>query len=638
MPKPYEFKTTPDGNVQTSQGGVVLSTDSVDSAATRYGYAAPKVTTSVPSVLSSQAGADLVASQTKKLNQLSSNPATVQTPTDTTKTTDASKTGAATGTGGQSGTATPPVATEVKLINPDTGQEVTFQNPDLNKANIQAYLSGGYSVSEASGSIPSWLQPGGVQTQPTQLQKLQGEATDAQNELKSLTDNLTKFTISDADLAAQVQGITTLWDSRIADMNRVNQAREGSINTLGIRLGSRFAGGKGGTFGGIISEEERQGIVRIGELEGQKQAAIAAAKQAAMSQNWSVYSKQIDIAEKAYETKVKEIETLQKATADQNKLIADSLKEQEKAEYDHFTKPKNDILESAAKNDAPREVQDAINAAESVADAIAAAGSYLQDVPTSGIVGEYLFYTKQAKAAGQIPVDFNAYQDMDANRKKSIARAGAALGAGGLSNTTLSKVLQVSGQFDNEQVVKDYNTTATQVNYIESLGNLPTDDIARVYAFAKVMDPNSAVREGEYDTVQQYAQAVLQAAGLKAKRVFTNSGFLTDEARGFLQSTLRSRLKTQEKTYNNVYDEYGRRIDKITGGSDGKEYVTDYGKGYGTGEELVKSESESQQAVTDYGTANPEARKQILSLAGVPQESLGGRAYTWAEIAQILGI
>ena len=52
----------------------------------------------------------------------------------------------------------------------------------------------------------------------------------------------------------------------------------------------------------------------------------------------------------------------------------------------------------------------------------------------------------------------------------------------------------------------------------------------------------------------------------------------------------------------------------------------------------VQTEDEARQTVTAFGATNPEVREQILSLAGVPQESLGGRAYTWQEIQQILGI
>ncbi len=149
-----------------------------------------------------------------------------------------------------------------------------------------------------------------------------------------------------------------------------------------------------------------------------------------------------------------------------------------------------------------------------------------------------------------------------------------------LDSTTLTKVQTVANQFDNEPIVKEYNTIAGQIDFVKGAKTTPTDDISRVYVFAKVMDPNSVVREGEYKTVQDYSTALLQRFGLNAKRVFVNDGFLTDEARRFMQDTLQRRLETSSKQYQNVYTEYARRIDKLTGNADGKDYITNYGNAF----------------------------------------------------------
>lgn len=41
----------------------------------------------------------------------------------------------------------------------------------------------------------------------------------------------------------------------------------------------------------------------------------------------------------------------------------------------------------------------------------------------------------------------------------------------------------------------------------------PTDDQALIYSLAKTLDPGSVVREGEYATVQKYAQSWVDAYG-----------------------------------------------------------------------------------------------------------------------------
>lgn len=169
---------------------------------------------------------------------------------------------------------------------------------------------------------------------------------------------------------------------------------------------------------------------------------------------------------------------------------------------------------------------------------------------------------------------------------------------GNLSPAVATKVQGIAGQFDGEQIVKDYNQIIQSLDAVKRAGTSPTDDIQRVYAFAKIMDPNSVVREGEYKTVQDYSTALLERTGLKAKRIFDNTGFLTEEARGFMLKTLDNRFASTEKAYNNLYNEYGRRIDKITGQADGTDYITDYSRAFETesGSNLSKSIDEATKA------------------------------------------
>ena len=47
-----------------------------------------------------------------------------------------------------------------------------------------------------------------------------------------------------------------------------------------------------------------------------------------------------------------------------------------------------------------------------------------------------------------------------------------------------------------------------------------TNDQALIYAFAKAMDPTSSVREGEYATVQKYAQSFANQLGFDVNRLF----------------------------------------------------------------------------------------------------------------------
>lgn len=142
-----------------------------------------------------------------------------------------------------------------------------------------------------------------------------------------------------------------------------------------------------------------------------------------------------------------------------------------------------------------------------------------------------------------------------------------------------SRINSIVGQYDNEPIVKEYNTIAQQVETLRNAGTAPTDDMQRIYAFAKVMDPGSAVREGEYSTIQKYSTALLERAGLNAKRIVWNQGFLTDESRKFILNTLENRLATSEKAYKNVTNQYKKKIEDAKTGEVGGS-VVDYSGGY----------------------------------------------------------
>jgi hypothetical protein len=183
----------------------------------------------------------------------------------------------------------------------------------------------------------------------------------------------------------------------------------------------------------------------------------------------------------------------------------------------------------------------------------------------------------QAKAEG-FKGTFVDYQKVMANLK--TPRTTVVTGGDGMSNATANRVNSIAGQFDGEPVVKNFSTIREAKMFVNDLGNNknPTDDQALLYAFAKAMDPGSVVREGEYSTVQKYAQTWAQNLGFNAKRVFSNVPFLTDEARRNMKDTIEKKYAAAEKNYRNVYDEYGRRIEKVGGVKNGREYITDYAK------------------------------------------------------------
>lgn len=141
---------------------------------------------------------------------------------------------------------------------------------------------------------------------------------------------------------------------------------------------------------------------------------------------------------------------------------------------------------------------------------------------------------------------------------------------GGLTPGQISTTInQIAGAFDNEPIVKAYNEVVTGYQTLKSIGTEtknPADDIAFIYGFAKVMDPNSVVREGEYNTVQRYAQTWADTFGFNAKRIFSNTSFLSKDAKEKMLTTLKTKYDTITQQYNDLRNNYQSQVDAVKSG------------------------------------------------------------------------
>jgi hypothetical protein len=208
------------------------------------------------------------------------------------------------------------------------------------------------------------------------------------------------------------------------------------------------------------------------------------------------------------------------------------------------------------------------------------APSSVADQYGTGSIGEYNFYAAQEQKAGRSPLSYQEYQTADANRK-SLAT--------GLSASQInSTVNSIAGAFDDEPIVKNFNVIAEGATFASSIANKanPTsaDDQGLVYAFAKAMDPNSAVKEGEYITVQKYNQSLIQQGWANAKRIAQNVAFLTPEARQNMLATINSKYAAAQQAYGNVKSQYQRQIDDAYVGK--QRTITDYQAGYGQPQQI----------------------------------------------------
>lgn len=77
------------------------------------------------------------------------------------------------------------------------------------------------------------------------------------------------------------------------------------------------------------------------------------------------------------------------------------------------------------------------------------------------------------------------------------------------------------------------------------------------------MDPDSVVREGEYSTVQKYAQTWGDKLGMDINRVLNGEEFISDQAKKNIVNTIKTKYNSQKNNYENLRKNKIKIIDDI---------------------------------------------------------------------------
>ena len=151
-----------------------------------------------------------------------------------------------------------------------------------------------------------------------------------------------------------------------------------------------------------------------------------------------------------------------------------------------------------------------------------------------------------------------------------------------LSKPQQDIITDLSKGFTGDQFVREFRKIGEAVNFVNSIGdrNNPNDDSALIYAFAKAMDPDSAVREQEGETIRKNSQSWFEKFGFDAQRVFERTAFLTPEARADIRATIHAAFQSRRQGYESLRNEYSKQIELATRLPDAGQYLIDYAAGY----------------------------------------------------------
>ena len=377
----------------------------------------------------------------------------------------------------------------IEYITPD-GQTATIYQPEMNRGAIELLLKQGAKPLKFLISRPLAFDYGyGAPAAFPSENAAQTALNDAKNELDSLKKQFDSYRISDADLQNQISSISAGWDARIAQMENINKRREASLNTLGIRLGSRWTGGQ---FGEVVAEEERQGIARIGELEAQKQSAIQTAKKAARDQNWEIYVKQVDLAEKQYEKQQDAVRELNKLQAEQTKkLMEESKKSSRQAAIGDVITQMRDIGRELD----PTEIYSALNYDEN--------GKMTGDITFKEITDiTNALKTKPEDTRPTAQKEFEYYQSLSPDDKKAYdafknITDNPQISASERMAATIKYAIRAARKALENSAGEDGYVdpavyTELRSNYAEAIGDIAEFD----NAFALLLSPNERARLG----------------------------------------------------------------------------------------------------------------------------------------------
>ncbi len=312
------------------------------------------------------------------------------------------------------------------IVNYDTktGQALakggTTANPYSTQSTTTLSSDKSKDILNTQNGIQQMSDGRGVTTDPntgvsTYANKSVYDTADTSTEddsINSIISGMMKRT--DADTADSLQSISNKYSLLKQQQEKVNTAGEaatqGALFRSGAAQGDAYANN-------TQNYQVQQGLHEMQNLDMQQEDALAAARVAGNANKNRVAELMLQQA--------KDIKERKQAIADkvntqllEAKVKADATRTQaakEQATIDLYNQGITDpgqIAKSLLKAGYPATLKE-------VSDNVA----LLSGQGGTGIIGEYNFYKSEAKKNGQVPVDFNTYQNMDANRKKSIASA-----------------------------------------------------------------------------------------------------------------------------------------------------------------------------------------------------------------------
>jgi hypothetical protein len=404
-------------------------------------------------------------------------------------------------------------------------------------------------------------------------------------------------------IAQQYSARRAQLDDLYANLAKTNQ------NALLLGGGARYAQL---SSQGILADNEKKHIMALAQLDAEEIAAEQEVRTASETNNWKLVEKKLGLLKEKREGIAKKEEELRKATEDRNKELATQM---ERATRDSAIVG---LMEQGVTD--PVQILNTLNYSED--------GKQIGDF-TAEEVSETIKYLKENTTDPTMKETLDIYsKKLDIEKKLKDLEEKP-----GLAPSTLSKVQTIAQSYDKHPIVTNFVDMQNKYQGMKQVvdgGVGGVTDIMLVFDFMKALDPQSVVREAEYDTARQKSGNIFKGWAAQFNGYFReNGGFLPDDVRKRFMDVVEAKREVAQKQYKNYRDEQARKINNITKDSDGMDYLTEFDfdiakPTYTTLEEYYQANEDEQAAIETLINENPDLSNedilQILNSSDEPDE------------------
>jgi len=422
-----------------------------------------------------------------------------------------------------------------------------------------------------------------------------------QQRMKELSGGLNEAPLTEEQLyqnklkqfQGEIDAVNKIYTQKLADTARENANRTGSAYAMQARgglLGSDYGSAQDAkttaynneVTGGVQAEQN----LAIQSIMGNARKGAAeelAAKKAARANDYNEY---IALLSSSAEKKKARVNTAAAALAAQGITL-------EQLSALDFTQPEYAGLDK-------KELIAAFNAAKTANDKEILSQKKTQsdiDVNTANIAKGNQFDLSEGQARYAIDPQTGKVTQIASKAKTYAPKSTGGGGSSGiydqLDYRTANAVLAQGDKFGTSEITKKYNNIISASNLIAAVDpntNNPAEHQALVYNFAKALDPDSVVREGEYATVKKYSQGLADKYKGEIKQAINGTGFLSPGAIQAIQAATDNRIKAYEPQYNNLKQQTAQRINNIAGKNIADIILLDYEEGYSGARQAPKGQ------------------------------------------------